>query len=116
MAAYGAELISVPAGKMELARDLAQELQVCSSSYGSDISVLFLQKNAKAAIHTAHGRWQARGVGVVLDQFGNQDNPLGHFKGTGPEVWEQTSGRITHFISSMGTTGALLLLTLTKVI
>ena len=48
---------------------------------------------------------QARGMGVVLDQFGNGDNPLGHFNATGPELWEQTRGRITHFVSSMGTTG-----------
>ncbi len=44
---------------------------------------------------------------MVLDQFGNLDNPLGHYKTTGPEVWEQTGGRITHFVSSMGTTGML---------
>ena len=50
---------------------------------------------------------QARGEGVVLDQFGNSDNPLGHFNATGPELWEQTQGRITHFVSSMGTTGDL---------
>lgn len=49
--------------------------------------------------------WQARGEGVVLDQFGNADNPLGHYSATGPELWEQTRGRITHFVSSMGTTG-----------
>lgn len=48
---------------------------------------------------------QARGMGTVLDQFGNADNPLGHYTGTGPELWEQTNGRITHFVSSMGTTG-----------
>lgn len=46
-------------------------------------------------------------MGTVLDQFGNADNPLGHYRGTGPELWEQTKGRITHFVSSMGTTGAL---------
>ena len=45
-------------------------------------------------------------MGTVLDQFGNTDNPLGHYRGTGPEVWKQTNGRITHFLSSMGTTGA----------
>lgn len=44
-------------------------------------------------------------MGTVLDQFGNADNPLGHYRGTGPELWEQTRGRITHFVSSMGTTG-----------
>ena len=43
----------------------------------------------------------------MLDQFGNSDNPLGHFNATGPELWEQTQGRITHFVSSMGTTGDL---------
>ena len=44
-------------------------------------------------------------MGRVLDQFANTDNPLGHYTGTGPELWEQTDGRITHFVSSMGTTG-----------
>ncbi|KAJ3344301.1 hypothetical protein HDU93_000091 [Gonapodya sp. JEL0774] len=46
-----------------------------------------------------------RGLGVVLDQFANPDNPLAHIRTTGPELWEQTGGRITHFVSSMGTTG-----------
>lgn len=48
---------------------------------------------------------QARGEGKVLDQFSNADNPLAHYKGTGPELWRQTQGQITHFVSSMGTTG-----------
>jgi len=77
MAAYGAELISVEAGKMEVARDLAEEME-------------------------------ARGEGVVLDQFGNGDNPLAHIRGTGPEIWEQTQGTVTHFVSSMGTTGTIM--------
>ena len=50
---------------------------------------------------------QARGEGVVLDQFANTDNFLSHYAGTGPELWKQTGGRITHFVSSMGTTGTL---------
>ena len=74
MSAYGAELISVPGGQMELARDLAKEME-------------------------------ARGEGVVLDQFANAANPLAHTRTTGPELWEQTGGRITHFVTSMGTTG-----------
>mmetsp|Transcript_18635 Transcript_18635/g.56285 ORF Transcript_18635/g.56285 Transcript_18635/m.56285 type:complete len:514 (+) Transcript_18635:178-1719(+) len=77
MAAYGAELISVPAGKMEMARDLAREME-------------------------------SRGEGVVLDQFGNSSNPLAHYRGTGPEIWQQTGGRVTHFVSSMGTTGTIM--------
>ena len=51
---------------------------------------------------------EARGEGRVLNQFGNTDNPLAHYHSTGPEIWTQTQGRITHFVSSMGTTGTIM--------
>ena len=50
---------------------------------------------------------QAEGEGIVLDQFRNMDNPQAHYEGTGPEIWRDTEGKVTHFVSSMGTTGRL---------
>ena len=61
----------------------------------------------EAAIDLA-AELEAQGVGTRLDQFSNQDNPLAHFEGTGPEIWRDTGGTVTHFVSAMGTTGTIM--------
>jgi cysteine synthase B len=79
MAAYGAELILTPASKGGM-------------EYARDLAM----------------QMQAEGQGRVLDQFANPDNPRAHYETTGPEIWRDTGGRITHFVSAMGTTGTIM--------
>jgi cysteine synthase B len=78
MTAYGAELILTP-------KDGSMEL-------ARDVAM----------------KLQAEGEGVVLDQFANSDNPLAHYETTGPEIWRDTNGKVTHFVASMGTTGTIM--------
>jgi cysteine synthase B len=61
----------------------------------------------EAARDTAE-RMRDEGKGIILDQFANPDNPLSHYRGTGPEIWRDTGGAITHFVSAMGTTGTIM--------
>jgi cysteine synthase B len=79
MRAYGAELILTPASRGGM-------------EYARDLAL----------------QMQARGEGRVLDQFANPDNPAAHYETTGPELWRDTGGAITHFVSSMGTTGTIM--------
>ena len=75
--------------------------------YGAEIILTPAAGSMEAAIDLARDM-VARGEGVMLDQFSNPDNPRAHYETTGPEIWEQTARRITHFVSSMGTTGTIM--------
>ena len=80
------------------------ERKAAMTAYGAE---LILVESMEGARDLAL-QMQADGVGKVLDQFATGDNPLAHYTSTGPEIWQQTHGRITHFVSSMGTTGTIM--------
>lgn len=86
---------------------MSAERKLAMSAYGATLIEVTQEQGMEGARDLAL-KMQAEGKGVVLDQFGNQDNPKAHFEGTGPEIWQQTEGRITHFVSSMGTTGTIM--------
>jgi cysteine synthase B len=75
-------------------------------AYGAELVLTSKAGGMEAAITLARQMQQA-GQGIILDQFGNADNPMAHVLGTGPEIWRDTDGEITHFVSSMGTTGTI---------
>ena len=76
-------------------------------AYGAELILVSAQEGMEGARDLADAM-AARGEGIVLNQFANLYNPRAHIKGTGPEIWQQTNGEITHFVSSMGTTGTIM--------
>ncbi|MCE2980732.1 MAG: cysteine synthase CysM [Betaproteobacteria bacterium] len=76
-------------------------------AYGAEI-ILTPQAGGMEATRDLALQMQAQGRGIVLDQFSNPDNPLAHYESTGPEIWRDTAGQVTHFVSSMGTTGTIM--------
>ncbi len=87
--------------------NMTEERRATMRVYGAEIISVTEEQGMEAARDMA-AAMAARGEGVVLDQFANPDNPEAHYLTTGPELWEQTEGRITHFVSSMGTTGTIM--------
>lgn len=83
------------------------ERKAAMTAYGAELILVTKEEGMEGARDLA-GSMQAGGKGKVLDQFGNDDNPLAHYHSTGPEIWRQTQGQITHFVSSMGTTGTIM--------
>lgn len=87
--------------------NMSAERKAAMTAYGAEL-VLVTQKQGMEGARDLASQMQAEGKGIVLDQFGNFDNPLAHYQGTGPEIWRDTQGTITHFVSSMGTTGTIM--------
>lgn len=86
---------------------MSVERKQAMSAYGAELVEVTQAEGMEGARDLAL-RMQSEGKGRVLDQFGNPDNLLAHFRGTGPEIWRQTAGTVTHFVASMGTTGTIM--------
>jgi S-sulfo-L-cysteine synthase (O-acetyl-L-serine-dependent) len=86
---------------------LSMERRQSMAAFGAEIILTPRQGGMEMARDVAE-KMRDEGKGVILDQFANPDNPLSHYEGTGPEIWRDTAGTITHFVSSMGTTGTIM--------
>ena len=86
---------------------MSEERKAAMAAYGAELVMVSQDEGMEGARDLAD-QMVADGKGVVLDQFANQDNPRAHYEGTGPEILRQTGGEITHFVSSMGTTGTIM--------
>lgn len=86
---------------------MSSERKWAMAAYGAELIEVTSEQGMEGARDLALAM-EARGEGKVLNQFANSDNPLAHYRGTGPEIWRQTQGRVTHFVSSMGTTGTIM--------
>lgn len=85
----------------------SEERRASMRAYGAEIISVSREASMEGARDLAQ-QMAANGEGMILDQFANPDNPLPHYKGTAPEIWRDTGGAVTHFISSMGTTGTIM--------
>ncbi|MBD8612417.1 cysteine synthase CysM [Pseudomonas putida] len=83
------------------------ERKAAMAAYGAELILVSREQGMEGARDLAE-RMQSEGRGKLLDQFANGDNPEAHYRSTGPEIWQQTAGTITHFVSSMGTTGTIM--------
>jgi cysteine synthase B len=86
---------------------MSMERRAVMKTFGADIILVSKEASMEGARDLAK-EMEASGEGKVLDQFSNPDNPLAHYEGTGPEIWRDTAGRVSHFVSAMGTTGTIM--------
>ena len=93
--------------KLIMPAHMSEERKAAMRAYGAELILVSQQDGMEGARDLAL-LMEEKGQGIVLDQFSNTDNPLAHYQGTGPEIFRQTQGEISHFISSMGTTGTIM--------
>ncbi|MCU7939921.1 MAG: cysteine synthase CysM [gamma proteobacterium symbiont of Bathyaustriella thionipta] len=87
--------------------NMSEERRGVMKAFGAEIVLTPAEGSMEAAIDLSR-QMEEKGEGVVLDQFSNSDNPVSHYLGTGPEIWRDTGGEVTHFVSAMGTTGTIM--------
>lgn len=87
--------------------NMSMERKASMAAYGAELIEVSKEQGMEGARDLA-AKMQALGEGVVLDQFANPDNPLAHYHSTGPEIWRDTAGSVSHFVSAMGTTGTIM--------
>jgi cysteine synthase B len=87
--------------------NMTEERRAAMKAYGAELVLVSREQSMEGARDLAL-QMQAEGRGKVLDQFNNMDNPDAHYTGTGPEIWRDTQGKVSHFVSSMGTTGTIM--------
>jgi cysteine synthase B len=93
--------------KLIMPDNMTQERKDAMQAYGAELITVSRETGMEGARDLAQTMARA-GEGFLLDQFSNPDNPMAHYQGTGPEIWQQTAGTITHFVSAMGTTGTIM--------
>ncbi len=93
--------------KLIMPDNMSEERRAAMQAFGAELILVTAEEGMEKARDLAL-QMQAEGKGKVLDQFANPDNPLAHYRTTGPEIWRDTEGKITHFVSSMGTTGTIM--------
>lgn len=93
--------------KLIMPENMSLERRASMQAFGAELILVSVEEGMEGARDLAL-QMQADGKGKVLDQFSNPDNPLAHYQTTGPEIWRDTEGKITHFVSAMGTTGTIM--------
>jgi len=93
--------------KLIMPNNMSMERKASMAAYGAELIEVTQEQGMEGARDLAD-KMAKRGEGIVLDQFANPDNPLSHYYSTGPEIWNDTQGKVTHFVSAMGTTGTIM--------